>query len=175
MSEFYAGDDAGDVEQPVGPLEADLAEQGYDREQLDAWAQEIYGLDSWSDVEQQWQDDQAAELERVRQEGIAAAAEKYGHERLGQLTRSIVEKGGPGIEEIHLPHLHDTTAQLLGSRDWLLGHGMPSEVKNAELAEYVQSRGEPLIATALTDALTALTPGQNENQALERFLLKRGW
>ena len=159
MSEFYEGD-VGDVEQPVGPLEADLAEEGYDREQLDEWAQEVYGLDSWSDVEQQWADDQAAELERVRQEGIEAMASSYANQRLGQLTRSIVEQGGPGLEEIHLPALHDVAHGLTNNAEWL--------------REHPGLEGEPLIAQALRDGLLALSVEQapDENEALRRRAIR---
>ena len=170
----YDSDDPADAyvgeDDPVEEFGTFVDEHGVERLATEGEVAAALGQD-WRE---RWAAEDAAAREQARDESIAAMADQYAHQRLGQLTRSIVEQGGPGLEQIHLPHLHDTTAQLLGSRDWLLGHGMPSNVRNAELAEYVQSRGEPLIAAALTDALTSLTPGQNENEALERYLLRKG-
>jgi hypothetical protein len=140
--------------------------------ELDQHAQEIYGLESWGDVEQLWQQQDAERAAQAQAEQEAALADAYGNQRLGQLTRTELERSELDGDNIHLPALHDTVAGLLGSREWLIDQGMPSQVRSAQLGAYVAAQGEPLIARALAAALQALGPAKDETDLLRRRKLR---
>jgi hypothetical protein len=80
---FYA--DAGYEHAGEDDFEPQVVED-LSRAELDQHAREIYGLDSWADVEQHWAEadaQQAAEAQAREYEQLSAM---YGDQRLGQLT-----------------------------------------------------------------------------------------
>jgi hypothetical protein len=141
-------DDFAPVEE-LGPI---VDESGQQRYASEAEVAAAIGPD-WRE---RWAEEDRLEQERVQAEHEAALAANYADQRLGQLTRSAVEEGG--LDQIHLPALHDTVAGLLGNADWAREHDT--------------LEGEPLIAAALADAVTALSPASDEFDALRKRTMR---
>jgi hypothetical protein len=129
-----------------------------DRQALDAQAQEIYGVESWEQVEQLWAQQDAERAAAAHDAQIAQLAERYGNERMADLSRTAFDEAGK--PDIHLPHVEPLAKQLLNDKDWQRRHDTLA--------------GEAVIAAAVRDAVKALSPAQNETDALERYLLKKG-